>query len=161
MFNNKSIYARNKLDKDAIVYPDATGRLIRLTRADFSCEAEFQQWKSWSDGDYMMTEKDGRGFDDNVISLELLSEEAVICQSAGDEAFERQAAAEHEASRRLLRDESQRCLTETQYRRLWMFYEDGMSELEIAAAEGVTQQSVSDTITGARKKLKKLSKNYL
>ena len=34
---------------DAIVYRDADGYIRRLTRADFSSEEEFLQWKAWSD----------------------------------------------------------------------------------------------------------------
>ena len=41
MFNRKSIYALNKKDPNAIVYTDADGNLIRLTRDDFSNEEEF------------------------------------------------------------------------------------------------------------------------
>lgn len=45
MFNRKSIYALNKKDPNAIVYTDADGNLIRLTRDDFSNEEEFLRWK--------------------------------------------------------------------------------------------------------------------
>ena len=41
MFDTRSVYALNKLDKDAIVYPSVTGEDIRLTREDFSSEEEF------------------------------------------------------------------------------------------------------------------------
>ena len=45
MLNRKSIYAINKKDPDAIVYIDAEGNTIRLTRADFASEEEFAKWK--------------------------------------------------------------------------------------------------------------------
>ena len=35
MFNSKNSYALNKKDVNAIVYIDADGNIIRLTRADF------------------------------------------------------------------------------------------------------------------------------
>ena len=41
MFNSKSIYALNKKDPNAIVYPSVDGTLCRLTREDFASEAEF------------------------------------------------------------------------------------------------------------------------
>lgn len=47
MFNRKSIYALNKKDPNAIVYTDADGNLIRLTRDDFSNEEEFLRWKRY------------------------------------------------------------------------------------------------------------------
>lgn len=57
MFNRKSIYALNKKDPNAIVYTDADGNLIRLTRDDFSNEEEFLRWKKISDMDYHGEEK--------------------------------------------------------------------------------------------------------
>ena len=69
MFDKKSDYAQNKRDKDTIVYMGVTGPVL-LTRADFPSEAEFQKWKSWSDGDYHETEKAGRGYYDNSIPLD-------------------------------------------------------------------------------------------
>lgn len=51
MFDNTSDFALNKLDREAIVCKSATGLHIRLTRADFASEAEFEHWKKWSDGD--------------------------------------------------------------------------------------------------------------
>ena len=52
-----SIYAINKLDPDAIVYPDANGENTRLTRDDFDSEEEFQKWKTWSDANLHEEEK--------------------------------------------------------------------------------------------------------
>ena len=40
VFDRKTLYALNKLDPDAIVYMDADGRLVRLTRDDFATEDE-------------------------------------------------------------------------------------------------------------------------
>lgn len=60
MFDTKSVYALNKLDKDAIVYPSVTGEDIRLTREDFSSEEEFLYWKKKSDANYHKTENDGK-----------------------------------------------------------------------------------------------------
>ena len=52
VFDRKTLYALNKLDPDAIVYMDADGRLVRLTRNDFATEDEFLAWKSWSDENF-------------------------------------------------------------------------------------------------------------
>ena len=38
MYNRNSDHARNKRDADAIVYQDASGSTIRLTREDFASE---------------------------------------------------------------------------------------------------------------------------
>ena len=52
MFNKNSIYALNKKDPDAIVYPSATGRPVRITRDDFPSEEEFLAFKAWSDENF-------------------------------------------------------------------------------------------------------------
>ena len=46
-------------------------------------------------------------------------------------------------------------LTETQFRRLWMYYVDGMTIDEVGAAEGVSHQAVSLNIAAAIRKIKK------
>lgn len=57
MFDRNSDYALNKKDPYAIVCKSATGIHIRLTRADFSSEEEFEKWKRWSDENYHAIEK--------------------------------------------------------------------------------------------------------
>lgn len=51
MYNRNTDHARNKRDAEAIVYQDAGGNTIRLTRGDFASEEEFLLWKAWSDVD--------------------------------------------------------------------------------------------------------------
>ena len=46
-------------------------------------------------------------------------------------------------------------LTETQFRRLWMYYVDGMTVDEIGEKEGVSHQATSLNITTAIRKIKK------
>ena len=70
MFNRKSIYALNKKDPNAIVYTDADGNLIRLTRDDFSNEEEFLRWKKISDMDYHGEEKVDHLYYDGTLPLE-------------------------------------------------------------------------------------------
>lgn len=60
MFDTKSDFALNKLDREAIVCKSATGVHIRLTREDFASDEEFESWKKWSDGDYKKTESEER-----------------------------------------------------------------------------------------------------
>ena len=50
MFDSKSDFALNKLDRDAIVCRSVTGIHIRLTREDFASEVEFLRWKVWAGG---------------------------------------------------------------------------------------------------------------
>ena len=46
-------------------------------------------------------------------------------------------------------------LTETQFRRLWMSYIDGMTVDEFGEKEGVSHQAISLSITTAIRKIKK------
>lgn len=46
-------------------------------------------------------------------------------------------------------------LGENQYRRIYAYYFKGMTYRQIAAAEGVSDKSVRESIAGAIKKLKK------
>ena len=46
-------------------------------------------------------------------------------------------------------------LTETQFRRLWMYYIDGMTVDEIGRIEGIRHQNISKSIGSAMKKIKK------
>ena len=51
-FNRISIYALNKKDPDAIVYPTADGKTVRVTREDFPSEDAFLAFKAWSDENF-------------------------------------------------------------------------------------------------------------
>ena len=155
MFNNKSIYARNKKDPDAIVYVDADGSLARLTRADFASEEEFLQWKAWSDADYHVTEKEGHIYSDHTLSLHGLSDEAVAVQSPEAVFFEKQSEVELIQNNAALIEQVKNILTRKQYRRLWLCYVDEMTIEAIALAEGVKHQNVSKTIKLAKKKIQK------
>lgn len=161
MFERKNLYVLNKKDKTAIVYEDADGKAIRLTRDQFSSEEEFRRFKEWSDENYHETEKERHLYSDNTLSLDGLSDEAAAVCSVEDVIFERQRLEEREALGRLLMSGMDTSLTEVQRRRLWLYVVDGLSEAEIAAAEGVTQPSVSECIAAAKKRLKKFLKNTL
>ena len=155
MFNRKSIYALNKKDPTAIVYVDADGNLIRLTRDDFASEEEFMRWKSWSDENFHAEDNSDVAEDKRKISLDDLSEET-LAVPALDVIIENHhiQAEKHRSSLELVM-QIKGMLTETQFRRLWMYYVKGMTEAEIAQKEGVGQRRISTSITDAEKKIKK------
>ena len=64
-----SDYAANKTDAEAIVCRSATGEDVRLTRADFESDEEFQRWKGWSAADYKQSERRDRAYNDRRLSL--------------------------------------------------------------------------------------------
>ena len=155
MFNRKSSYALNKKDPNAIVYMDANEAIIRLTREDFASEEEFLKWKVWSDEDYHTEDNRDVVEDKHNMSIDTLSE-AALSIPAIDVVMDRQ----HEKSARrkmasAMVSQIRGKLTETQFRRLWMYYVDGMTVDEIGAAEGVSHQAVSLNIAAAIRKIKK------
>ena len=159
MFDTKSDYSLNKGDPDAIVCRSADGVHIRLTREDFDSEEEFLRWKSWSDDDYHSMVKTGRSYDDNCISLI----EAVDAHlpSAEEVMLSPMLKAENDERRAVLLEMVKASLTSKQYRRLWMYYLQGMTEAEIARQEGVGQPRVCNSLNTGRKIVEKFFQEFL
>ena len=154
MFDKHSDYALNKLDPEAIVCPSATGIHIRLTREDFASEEDFLYWKKLSDGDYKDIESAGRGYYDYCISL---TEARKSTSTSAEDAFLAPLiAAEQREQRIALLKKIKDALTETQYRRLWMYCVEEMNEAEIAQAEHVGQPRVCRSLCRAKIILKKI-----
>lgn len=158
MFDSKSDYALNKLDKNAIVCPSATGIHIRLTRADFDSEEEFLRWKAWSDGDYKEAESAGRGYYDNCISL--IEAMKSTGTSAEDDFLAPILKAEQEKQKIVLLQQVKATLTEKQYHRLWLYYVQSMTVEEISAVENVAHQNISKSIRAAQKKIRKILRQF-
>lgn len=156
MFNRKSSYALNKKDPNAIVYTDANDTIIRLTREDFSNEAEFLKWKSLSDADYHVSEKEDHVYANHTLALDELSEEAASVPAVDvcmEQVHDRAVEIRHSAKK--VR-QIKKHLTDTQFRRVWMYFVDGMTIDEIGEAEGVSHQAVSLNIAAAIRKIKKI-----
>ena len=157
MVNKNSIYALNKKDPDAIVYPSANGKLIRVTREDFPSEEEFLAFKKWSDKNFHEEEKLDHREANHVLSVDDLSE-AALAVPAADVIMERQH--ERAEKRKIASDMVVKLkdkLTDIQFRRLWMYHVEGKTEQQIAEIEGVDQQRISKSILAAKKKIKKFS----
>lgn len=158
MLDTKSDYALNKVDKTAIVCPSVTGEHIRLTREDFSTEEEFERWKNWSDDDYHKIELAGRKEDD-CLSFE--AQRDVPTPSAEELFFAPYITAEQTELRQSLLAGFKTHLTEKQYRRMCLYYLEGKDEMEIAALEGVSQSSVSRSISSGAKNVERFLKKFL
>lgn len=157
MVNKNSIYALNKRDPDAIVYPSTTGKPVRITREDFPSEEEFLAFKAWSDANFHEEEKLDHREANHILSADDLSE-AALAVPAIDTVMERKhnrAEKRRQASEAVVKLKDK--LTDTQFRRLWMYHIDGKTEEEIAEIEGVAQQQISKSIIAAEKKIKKFS----
>lgn len=153
MFDHKSDYALNKMDPDAIVYKSVIGEYIRLTRADFDSEEEFLKSKAWSDEDYHKTETAGQ-YETRCFMLDERCD--AICPSAEEIFFAPYMAAERAEQKRLLLERIRSNLTETQYRRIWKFYVEKIPVTRIAYDEGVSEPSVSESISRAKEKISKI-----
>ncbi len=156
MQDRKSIYTLNKKDPEAIVYTDADKHIIRLTREDFDTEADFLKWKAWSDADYHAEENGDHVQKNHTISMSAVAEKTRTADGPEviiEQRFDRQARDQYTAET-VIRVKGQ--LTEKQFRRLWMYCVDGLTEQEIADEEKVGQQSVSASITAAIKRIKKV-----
>lgn len=153
MFNRKSIYALNKKDPNAIVYTDADGNLIRLTRDAFASEEEFMRWKKLSDADYHGEEKADHLYHDSTFSLEGLSEESIAVPSAEEGYILEIDANERQALSRILVEGLSDCLTETQRRRIWKYCVQNKTIRAIAAEESSARNAVWKSIIAAKEKL--------
>ena len=155
MFNRKSSYALNKKAPNAIVYMDANDTIIRLTGKNFASEEEFLKWKSWSDRNYHTEDNRDVVEGKHNMSIDDLSEAALsipaidVLMDRQHEKFERRSMASAMVFQ--IRDK----LTETQFRRLWMYLVDGMAIDEIGGKEGVSHQAISLSITTTIRKIKK------
>ena len=157
MFQTKTQFALNKKDKDAIVFYDADTKPIRLTVNDFASEEEFARWKAWYLEDLREEELKNHTYLDHTLPMESIPENLVSIPSPEEiiEQFWEQVDRARLSDEMLVR--IRECLTKVQFRRLWMYYAEGMTELEIAEREGVGQQRISKSIIAAKKKLIKMT----
>ena len=152
MYNNTySDYAANKTDAEAIVCRSATGEDVRLTRADFESDEEFQRWKGWSDADYKQSERRDRAYNDRRLSLAaayfLSDRELNVCLSGEPNAAEQKTRDDLVSHIRSL-------LTDTQFSRLWRRFACGRELADIAAEDGVSVAAVSNSIKRAAKRIR-------
>lgn len=157
MFNKSSIYLLNKRDPDAIVYPSATGEVIRITREDFPSEEEFLAFKKWSDENFHKEDNRDVTEDRYRVSIDSLSESALAVPSDDVIMERRQLRAERRKAATEMVIKLKDKLTDIQFRRLWMYHVDGMTIDEIGEVEGISHQNVSKSIIAAEKKIKKIS----
>ena len=153
MFDKKSLRALNKMNPASIVCSDAAGNYVHITQADFDTEEEFLFWKNWSDNEYEETEHIGRKYYDNNVSLD--EDINVAGESLENELIAAIDSVVYDRKRAKQLEQVRSILTATQFRRLWKYHVLDMTEQEIADAEGVGQQRISNSITGAHKKIKK------
>lgn len=155
MVNKNSIYSLNKKNPDAIVYPSASGKPVFVTREDFPSEEDFLVFKKWSDEDFHEEEKLDHREANHIVSADTISD-AALATPAVDVIVERQC--ERDENRKKASDMVVKLkdkLTETQFRRLWMYEAEGKTLAQIAEHDGVAILSVYESIESAKKKISK------
>ena len=155
MFNRLSNYSRNKQEQNAIVYCDAFGNVINLTADDFGSEEEFRNWKSWSDENYHIEDKLEVVERIHTVPIDLVSDAALIVPGIDVVLIRQLERAEQFRQATEMISQFKDKLTETQFRRLCLYFINEMSIDQIGIREGVTHQAVSLTINAAIKKIKK------
>ena len=151
MFIAKTDYTLNRKNKNAIVCKTAVGNYVLLKREDFANDEEFEKWNAWSDEDYHLEENaNRRTCRKNVMLSEKLDNE-ICCITAEDMLCEKLDNLEKIDKACQIKE----LLTETQYRRLWMYAVKDISMPKIAKLEEVSVSCVSSSIYEARKKIKK------
>jgi len=150
-----SDYSINKKHPDTIIYIDANGCHFNLTVNDFASEEEFQRWKQWSDENYHEQKKSDARYERHTIPESTLNEKMVQVPSAEDVVLHRE---ELQECLSVIEDIRNR-LTPTQFRRLVMYFLDGMTQQEIAEKEGVAQQTVSESLLESKNRASQ--KKYL
>lgn len=153
MFNPvmRDDYTRNQADPDAIVSLDVKKNLKRMTAEQFESFDAFIHWKQVSDESYHEIHRGDRGYKDHTVSLGRY--EAVLSTE-----HEEQEKAEREQVHELYLEvvcNLRRILTNKEYRRLMMFYDEDLSEEQIARLENTSQSAISQSLTNAIEKAKK------
>ncbi len=151
MFIAKTDYTLNRKNKNAIVCKTGVGSYVLLKREDFANDEEFEKWKAWSDEDYHIEENATRRTSRKNVMLSEKLDNELCCLSVEDMLCEKLDNLERIDKVCRIKE----LLTETQYRRLWLYAVKGISMPKIARMEGVSVSCVSSSIYGARKKIKK------
>lgn len=155
MYRKDSLYSLNKKDPDAIVYLTADGTTVRVTRDDFQSDEDFLVFKAWSDENYHKEDNLDVNEDRRRVAIDDLSEAALATPAIDVVMTRRQERMEKRRTEKELIVRMKDKLTDTQFRRLWMYGAEGKTLEEIAAHEGVSFQSVHESIEGAKKKIYK------
>ena len=152
MFNPKSDYALNKKNKKAIVYMDANGKVTKLTADDFASVKEFRNWKNWSDMKYHTADNKDHRYQRHSYALEYC-ENSISTDPGMEERMEAEETRREQMQYALEQTTwLKNILTESQFRRIWMRYVNGLKLREIAEIEGVSRPCVSDSILSAKNK---------
>lgn len=153
MFNNRSDYALNKKDSTAIVYQDANGTIIRLTEDAFPSKKEFRKWKNWTNMKCHSEEKKEHIHSNHTVSLDDLDFALPGSFGIEDVQLEEENHRIWKTTQFAMLLQVHSVLTETQFRRMLLYYGEGKDTYEIAKMEGTCHQAISQSLAAAEKKI--------
>ena len=161
MYDKKSLYALNKRDPEHITYTDAVSGKVTLSREAFSSNQEFMKWKSWSDSEYHREEQEDNRYSRHNYPM-VFAADFVEPDTAETVLIARVARKEQIADSIRAVAVIHSIVTETQFRRMWLYYVLGKTEVQIAVLEGCSHQMISKSLTAARRRIfKRLSGSIL
>ena len=148
---NKTDYAINKTNEDAIVYKFADGTIKHITVNDFGGDVEaFRKWKEISDKDYYAEDRKASNISKKEVSLSAAGDlEKYSTPHLEDEYFGKLEEMEFSSEMQ----EFISSLTEVQKRRLYLMAFRNLGVVDIAKAEGTTHQAICATFTNILKKI--------
>lgn len=152
-----SYYAYNVACKDEIVYPTATGEIIRLKATDFESEAEFLKWKAFSDEMYHKEQKADNAASNKTVSIDFIEETDIECEDGCDV---KMALCEYTQEIQFEVNNLLNVLSVSQKRRLELYIIYKMKKQDIAALEGCSPAAVGQSIAAAKRKIKKYFEKF-
>lgn len=153
MFDKKNDYALNIADKNAIVYQDAFGTLIRITPEQFPSIKEFRKWKNWSKMKAHTTEKKEHIHRNHTVSLSDQEDRTTTTLGIEEALVEQESILSHQQNALEQVQTIRRILTDKQFQRLWMYCIDNLSVVQIALIEGATPPAIYKSIRQSKKKI--------
>ncbi len=153
MFDKKNEYALNLADKNAIVYQDAFGKLIRITPDLLSGIKEFRKWKNWAKMKAHTTEKKEHVYRNHTVSLSDQEDRTTTTLGIEETLVEQESIRSHQQNALEQVQIIRRILTDKQFQRLWMYCVDNLSVEQIALIEGATPPAIYKSISQAKKKI--------
>lgn len=154
---NKTDYAANVTNEDAIVYRFADGTIKHITVDDFGGDEEsFRKWKAVSDKDYYVEDRKTNNFSKKEVPLSVAGDlEKYSTPYLEDEYIDNQ----DEKALSSIMQQFISLLTDVQKRRLFLYAFSKKSFREIARAEGVDHKQICRCFTNILNKLKKFEKH--
>ena len=157
-----SDYALNKINKEAIVYRFVT-EIVEVTPSDCLAEnpdmtrADFRVLKRKSNADYRKRDRLDNAQTKRNTPFDELDQTDLIYTPTPEEmligSINAREKAEERQRRLRIANQALDLLSDYQRRRYLMYHIDGLSEPQIAAIEGSTQQAVSKCLCLAKKKI--------